>query len=201
MKRSSILDVDRLRKSTRTFLLAPISLAVIAGCSGPAEEEVKFVTSVDDCAANTSLDIEACEAAYQQALIDAQNTAPRYRYESDCEAEFDVCEDRGGFFIPLMTGYIVAEIIDEVGDAFERKHRYKHSYPAYLYSGSGPNRNKIMTSDGFVIGRPGKDTYKMSTAALKPKPAVTRTMSRGGFGSTASAKSSWGSSKSKSWGG
>ncbi|MGL6117921.1 DUF1190 domain-containing protein, partial [Plesiomonas sp.] len=50
--------------------------------------------------------------------------------------------------------------------------------------------------------------------ALKSKPATTRTISRGGFGSTVEAKSNWGSkessrsyssgkssSSSRSWGG
>ncbi len=203
MKRSSILDLNLLRKHSRVFALAPVSLAVLMGCSsGSSDEEVKFVMSVDDCENQTSLGREACEAAYEQALADAESTAPRYRFERDCIEEFNYCEDRGSYFIPIMAGYIVAEVIDEVGDAIERKYRYKHSHPSYLYTGRGANRNKIMTSDGFVIGSPGKSSYRMSREALKPKPKVTRTMSRGGFGSTASAKSNWGSSgKSKGWGG
>ena len=202
MKRTSFLDLERFRKRSRNFILAPVSLAVMAACSGPQPEEVKFVTSVDDCETSTSLDRESCEAAYEAALADAENTAPRYRFERDCLEEFDYCEDRGSYFVPFMTGYIVAEVIDEVGDAFERKHRYRHSYPGYLYKGRGSNRNKIMMADGYVMGSPGKSSYKMSSRALKPKPAVTRTLSRGGFGSTASAKSNWGSSgKSKGWGG
>jgi len=74
-----------------------------------------------------------------------------------------------------------------------------------MYRGSGNYRNKIMTSDGFVVGSPGQRNYKMPREALAPKPAVTRTISRGGFGAKASAKSNWGSSRasgsSRSWGG
>lgn len=207
MKKSSFLDLSFLRKRTRAFVLAPISLAVMAGCSGGNgnSNEVQFVTSIDDCITNTNFTEQACVAAYEQAVADAESTAPRYRLRSDCEAEFGSCERNGSFFMPFMTGYIVSEIIDEVGDAFERKHRYRHSYPAYLYRGYGYQRNRIMTADGHIIGRPGQSSYKVSREALKPKPKVTRTMSRGGFGSTASAKSNWGSSKSKgssrSWGG
>lgn len=206
MKRSSFLDLNSMRKRTRSFMLAPISLAVMVGCSSDSAETVKFVESIDDCTANTTLSEGECEAAYEQAVLDAQATAPRYRMESDCMSEFGQCEQRGGFFVPLMAGYIVAEIIDEVGDAYERKHRYKHSYPTYLYQGRGQFRNKFMTADGAVIGSPGKNSYRVNRDVLKPKPKVTRTISRGGFGSTASAKSSWGSSKSKGysskgWGG
>ncbi|GLR71923.1 DUF1190 domain-containing protein [Agaribacter marinus] len=202
MKRTSFLDLSLMRKHSRAFALAPLSLAVISGCSsGSQDEQVKFVTSVSECTTTTSLTESECQAAYEQAVLDAEATAPRYQYERDCLTEFGNCERQGSFFVPFMTGYIVSEIIDEVGDAFERKHRYKHSYPAYLYSGSGSYRNKIMTSDGHVIGSPGQRSYRVSRDALKPKPKVTRTISRGGFGATASAKSNWGSSKSSSKGG
>lgn len=201
MKRSSILDLTLLRKRTRVFMLAPVSLAVIAGCSGGAkQEDVQFVASVDECASTTSLSMDECESAYQEALKEAEATSPRYRNERDCAAEFGSCQDRGGFFMPFMAGYIVSNI---VGDVMDRNRRYNYSYPTYIYRGGGQYRNKIMTSDGFVVGSPGQRSYKMPSKALKPKPAVTRTISRGGFGSTASAKSNWGSSKSKSrsWGG
>lgn len=208
MKKSSFLDLDFMRKHTRSFVLAPISLAVMAGCSSEPDNQVKFVQSVDDCIKSTQLDAQQCQAAYEQAVRDAESTAPRYSNARDCEYEFGQCEQRGSFFVPFMAGYIVAEVIDEVGDAMERKHRYRHSYPSYIYRGSGQYKNKIMTSDGYVIGSPGKSSYRVNRDVLKPKKAVTRTMSRGGFGSTASAKSNWGSSRktssrsrSRGWGG
>lgn len=203
MKRSSILDLTLLRKRARIFVLAPISLAVIAGCSGAAKkEEVQFVASVDECASTTSLTEAECDAAYQEAVKDADKTAPRYQYERDCAAEFGSCESRGGFFMPFMAGYIVSGL---VRDSMGGNRRYNSSYPTYIYRGGGQYRNKIMTSDGFVVGSPGQRTYRMPKEALKSKPAVTRTISRGGFGASASAKSNWGSSKSRSssrsWGG
>lgn len=204
MKRSSILDLTLLRKRARTFVLAPVSLAVITACSGGAKnEEVQFVTSVDECATTTSLTEAECDAAYQEAVKDADKTAPRYQYARDCEAEFGSCEKRGGFFMPFMAGYIVSGL---VSDAMGGNRRYNSSYPTYIYRGGGQYRNKIMTTDGFVVGSPGQKSYRMPKDALKTKPAVTRTISRGGFGASASAKSNWGSSKSsksksRSWGG
>jgi len=204
MKRSSILDLSLLRKRARIFVLAPVSLAVIAGCSGGAkEEEVQFVASADECASTTSLSVVECEAAYEKAVKEAEATAPRYQTERDCAAEFGSCQSRGGFFMPFMAGYIVSNI---VGDVMGGGRRYNNAYPTYIYRGGGQYRNKIMTSDGYVVGSPGQRSYKVPSDSLKPKPAVTRTMSRGGFGATASAKSNWGSSKSsrsssRSWGG
>jgi uncharacterized protein YgiB involved in biofilm formation len=205
MKRSSILDLSLLRKRTRIFVLAPISLAVMAGCSGGSKnEQVTFVTSVDDCSANTGLSAVECEAAYEEAVKEAESTAPRYQYERDCQSEFGNCENRGGFFVPFMAGYIVSNIMS---DSMDRKHRFSNSNPSYMYRGNGQFRNKIMTSDGFVVGSPGQRSYSVPKKSLQPKPAVTRTISRGGFGATASAKSNWGSSKAtskgsfRSWGG
>jgi uncharacterized protein YgiB involved in biofilm formation len=205
MKRSSIIDLSALRKRTRIFVLAPVSLAVMAGCSGGSQnEQVTFVTSVDDCTNATQLTAAECQAAYEDAVKEAEKTAPRYQYARDCQAEFGNCESRGGFFVPFMAGYIVSNIMS---DSLERKHRYSNSQPSYVYRGNGQFRNKIMTSDGFVVGSPGQRSYSVPKEALKPKPAVTRTISRGGFGATASAKSNWGSSKassrssSRGWGG
>lgn len=205
-KRSTILNLERMRKHSRVFILAPLSLAVMSACSsGSDEENVTFVASVDECKTTTTLSAEECQAAYDQALLEAEKTAPRYQYERDCATEFGQCENRGGFFMPFMAGYIVSGLVSDLGDSMGRKRRYNHSYPTYMYRGSGSYRNKIMTSDGFVVGSPGQRSYKMPSEALKPKPAVTRTISRGGFGAKASAKSNWGSSRarggSRSWGG
>lgn len=206
-KRTSFLDLGLMRKRSRNFILAPISLAVITACSGGnTDEAVSFVKSVDDCTSSTELTQEECQSAYEKAVKDADATAPRYQSERDCTDEFGRCESRGGFFMPFMAGYIVSGIVGNIGDSMGRNRRYNQSYPTYMYRGNGNLRNKLMTSDGFVVGSPGQRNYKMSRESLAPKPAVTRTISRGGFGAKASAKSSWGSSKARSgsrsgWGG
>jgi uncharacterized protein YgiB involved in biofilm formation len=58
-----------------------------------------------------------------------------------------------------------------------------------------------MTADGTVIGKAGQSTYRVNKSAMKAKPTATRTISRGGFGAMASAKSSWGRGKTGGWGG
>ena len=75
--------------------------------------------------------------------------------------------------------------------------------PVYRYNNrSSSNYNRIMTADGGIIGRAGKSSYRVDGDSLKPKPRTTRTVSRGGFGSTASAKSNWGGGRSRGgWGG
>ena len=206
MKKTRHIDLSLLRKKARKFSLAPISVgiaAALSGCGGEPQEQVRIVSSVDDCVNQTELSLAQCEVAYQQALEEAERTGPRYQQQYLCEADFGQCQQSSsGFWSPFVTGYIVAEIIDEVGDAFERKHRRRYN-PVYTYQKRGSSyRHQIMTADGTFLGTAGKSSYKVPSSATKPKPAVTRTIKRGGFGSQASAKSNWGGGKSsKGWGG
>ncbi|WP_417553085.1 DUF1190 domain-containing protein [Marinomonas fungiae] len=197
MKRSKLVDLPRFRKA-KIWALAPLSLAigaVLTGCSD-SSEQVKFVTDVDDCMRNTPLDQRSCELAYQKALEEAESTSPKYSVLRDCEGEFGVngCyQSTQGTFMPFMTGFLVSSALN----SFDRNYYY---HPVYTYRSS--NRSSRVLSDGTPLFRNGalytvpKDTMKSS------KPKVTKTISRGGFGSKASAKSSWGSSRSSgSWGG
>lgn len=201
MKRSQQINLDRMRKvKTSRPLLRPLALAVasitLAACSDQ-EEQVKVVTSVDDCTDNTSLTREQCEVAYKQAIVEAVRTGPRYDSQSQCEAEFGynqcIQPQPGSFFMPFIAGFMVSNLLNGGNYGYNPVYYYRNSSSSY--------RNRLMTADGSVIGRPGQSTYSVSKSALQPKPSVTRTVSRGGFGSTASAKSSWGGGKYSGWGG
>ncbi|MCO1333326.1 DUF1190 domain-containing protein [Microbulbifer sp. OS29] len=204
MKRSKNIDLARMRKRVgANFLLRPLALGVAAalvGCS--SDEEVKVVSSVDDCVTKTQLDKAQCEAAYQRALDEAERTGPKYSRAAQCEAEFGSChQSSGGFWMPLMTGFMVASMLNDRDRGY-----YSSGYnPVYRYSGSR-YRDRLMTADGQVIGNYGRSSYKVGKSAMEPKPKVTKTVSRGGFGAVASAKSNWGggrssSGSSRSWGG
>lgn len=204
MKRSKNIDLNLMRKVRSSVYesprLKPLVLAIaaltLASCSSN-EEEVIIVQSVEDCQDKTELNFEQCEAAYAKAMAEAQRTGPRYRSESECEAEFGARQCRrneSGSFMPFMAGFIVSNLLSN-----DRSYPYN---PVFHYQNSrSSNDNRFMTSDGMVLGRPGRDSYKVSPSSLKSKPSVTRTVSRGGFGSKASAKSSWGGGKSRGWGG
>jgi uncharacterized protein YgiB involved in biofilm formation len=202
VKRTKEINLHFMRKigSPARPLFKPLALAIaalsLAACT--AKEEVKVVASVDDCKSNTSLTVEQCEAAYAKAVAEAERTGPKYRARADCEAEFGYqrCQQshRGGLFMPLMAGFMVGNLLNN-----NRGYSYN---PVYQYrSGSSYSNNRLMTADGSVIGSPGKSSYSVNPSTLKSKPSVTRTVSRGGFGAKASAKSSWGGGKSKGWGG
>lgn len=202
MKRTRTINLGRMRKAAGgRFPVRPLALGVAAaalvGCT-PDREVVKVVTSVQDCQDNTRLDEQQCEAAYQKALAEAERTGPKYASRELCEVEFDGCQQTGSgsFWMPLMTGFMVGSMLND------RDRHYGYYNPVYRYSRPYSNYyDRLMTADGEVIGRYGKPSYTVDHSATKPKPAVTRTVSRGGFGSVASAKSSWGGGRSGGWGG
>ncbi|WCN10430.1 DUF1190 domain-containing protein [Marinomonas mediterranea] len=201
MKRSQYISLNKMRKEgPKHPAFRPLTLAIAAitltACSQP-DEEVKVVSSVEDCTANTTLSLQQCQVAYQKAIEESVRTGPRYGSERQCEEDFgyDQCirPQSSGFFMPMLTGFMIGNMLNN------RAYTYN---PVYQYRNSGSSyRNRLMTADGSIIGTPGKRSYSVPPSALKPKPKVTRTVSRGGFGAVASAKSNWGGGKSKGWGG
>ncbi|MCV2403177.1 DUF1190 domain-containing protein [Marinomonas sp. C2222] len=198
MKRSKQINIAIMRKELIVRpLLKPVALAVasitLVACGN--EEDVKVASSVDDCVSKTDLTQEQCEVAYQKALEEAARTAPRYNSLSACGIEFGqrYChQSPDGFFVPYMSGFMVS-------NAFHHGYVYN---PVFYYRNSRSSyHGRVMLSDGTVIGSAGRSSYKVPKSTLSSKPTPTRTVSRGGFGSVASAKSNWGGGKSKSWGG
>ncbi|WP_419174269.1 DUF1190 domain-containing protein [Desulfosediminicola sp.] len=202
MKRSRSILLSRLRglplgNTLKKVLIngsaIAISGAFIAGCSDSSEEAI-VIKSIDDCLTKTDMNEEQCTAAYRQAEEEALRTAPRYSSSDSCQAEFGIggCRPIGNYFMPAMAGYLFGRAMDR-------------SHPATVYRYNRPfsaNHDKFMTADGMVLGSAKQGSFRVSKSTYKAKPKVTRTVSRGGFGSKASAKSSWGSSSSRSsWGG
>ena len=200
-KRSKHINLSRMRK---TFSVKPLALgvaSVMLSACGAEREEAKIYTSIDDCKQDYPDALEKCEAAYKTAADEALRTSPRFNSEYDCEYEFgpnqcrSVNTNGGSFFMPFMAGYMVSSLLSP--------NRY-YSQPLYTSSSyNSPFRSRWITADGHVFdGDIRKRNYRVSKDQLKPKPAVNRTMKRGGFGSSVRAKSSWGSSSRKGgWGG
>lgn len=176
MKRSSTL---------RLTLMTAVPLA-LAGCDNPAitgDGSQDWAGPAYDCSTAEYMQTEACKAELERMIA----TAPRFGTQGECEgAVGGQCAqtDEGGQSVWIgpttgfITGFLLANALDEVGDAFERKRRYGHtgygggyrsSYPAYTGRGGYP---------------------ATSTAPMPPARAITQ--SRSGFGSTSSARSSFG---------
>ncbi len=204
MKRTKDIDLDLMRKGFRKrFVKGPLALglAVVTLASCSSQEEVAVVSSPEDCVAKTQLTLVECEAAYQKAQAEAERTGPKYNSNMQCESEFGTGQCRqtrsGGFFMPMMTGFMIGQMLSGNGSYGGSGYN-----PVYRYNNrSSSQYNRIMTADGTVIGKAGQRTYNVDKSTLKAKPTATRTISRGGFGAMASAKSSWGGGKSRGWGG
>jgi uncharacterized protein YgiB involved in biofilm formation len=197
-KRSQYIDLRKMRKS---FAIKPLAIGIasvlLSACSGGREDAIIF-TNLEECN-NTFPDMQAkCEVAYQEALTEAARTAPKYNTSNDCESEFGANQCRqyssGGtsFFMPLMAGYMI-------GNMMSPRPYYQPMFTSYSRNSSF--RNRWTTADGSIIGDTSKRNMRVRPSAFEKKPAVTRTISRGGFGSSVRAKSNWGSSRSKGWGG
>ena len=200
-KRSSSIRLSSMRKA---FAVRPLALGIasvlLAAC-GEEKQDAKIYLSLEECERDNPSAVDACQAAYQTALDEASRTSPRYNSEYDCEYEFganqcrQVKTDTGSFFMPFMAGFMVSQLLSS------GRH---YSQPIFTsYSPYSPYRSRWMMADGHVFdGDIRKRKYKVPSSTYQPKPTVSRTISRGGFGSTAKAKSSWGSSsRSGSWGG
>jgi uncharacterized protein YgiB involved in biofilm formation len=195
-KRSSVINLARLRKHHTVKPIAVSVAAVMLGaCSDPKEEAIVF-TGLNDCLEQMPGQEEKCEVAYQQALQEAARTAPKYDSARDCEYDFgaDRCvvqRDNGSsWFMPLMAGYIIRDLMSP------------SFYPQPLftsYSRHSPYRYRWITAGGYDYGDFRYRNLRVNKK-YSPPPTVNRTIKRGGFGSSVRAKSSWGSSR-KGWGG
>lgn len=211
MKRSKHVVLASMKKNWRPVSIASMSApmtavlatAVLSGCSDSADDAVIY-QSLNDCVDDNPDSTEQCQAAYQFAIQEASRTAPKYNSRYDCEAEFgsNACVQPQGnnWFMPAMAGFMFARMMDN-NHGYYSQPMFRSYYPGSIFY------DRWTTADGNDYGRSSykKTKVRVSKDHMKPKPTVSRTISRGGFGSTVSAKSGWSSSRSssgsKGWGG
>ena len=162
-------------QSIRLVLLSTASVALgSCGDNGALPQDARFYPTEQACTAD--LGAATCadaKATADQALV---AEAPRFTQRQECEAEFGVgnCETRqtaagGSFFMPLMMGYMVGNMM--VGN--------RYAQPVYR----GKDNSAVMANGGrtFNVGR-----FDNTGAASAFRPAVGVTeVRRGGFGTTA----------------
>lgn len=208
-KRTKQIDLRKMRKA---FALKPLAVALsafgLSGCSDNRQDAFVY-GNAEDCSDQNPEFGQACQTTYQQALADAERVAPKYRTERDCEYEFgpnqcrELNESGGSFFMPFMAGYMVSNLFSAG--------RYATQPLFTSYSRRSPLYNHWFAGDGQDFGEIDIDIYtgkksrykriRVPDKAFEPKPTVRKTISRGGFGSSVRAKSSWGSSRKSGWGG
>jgi uncharacterized protein YgiB involved in biofilm formation len=181
-------------RSLRLILMGSAALALSA-CDDKKDAQV-FET-VGQC-----MDLghtqQECDDAISQARQHRLETAPRYASKADCEAEFGKCEEgsktadapkdpnapaqsyahseSGGFFMPLITGYMIGRMLGGGTYGFAPMPLYTPMGGGGFYTGGGTR----------VATGPGATTVAQS--ALN-EARTTSTLSRGGFGARARAMS------------
>ncbi|WP_018983072.1 DUF1190 family protein [Salinimonas chungwhensis] len=200
-KRTKQINLSRMRKSVAVKPLAVGVAGMFLSACTDNRQQADIYTSVEDCTSANPDATQECQAAYQQAVEEAARTSPKFSTVSDCEYEFgdnqcrQVSTDNGSFFMPFMAGYMVSQLLSP---------RSYYSQPLFTSSSRySPFRSRWVTADGHIFsGDVRKRNYRVNSSTFKPKPTVSRTISRGGFGSSVRAKSAWGSrSRSSGWGG
>jgi uncharacterized protein YgiB involved in biofilm formation len=192
-----------MRKKHKLFSVKPLTMAIatatLVACDNP--REAKVYRDAGHCIAENPNLSEACEAAYQKAKAEASRSGPKFQTETICEAEFGdgnciPYRSTGGqnWFMPAVAGFLLAKALG--------RNDYESSPLFTSYSRYSPNYGQWTTVDGSQYGNRRYGSLKVPADTFKPKPTVTKTISRGGFGSTVSAKSSWGGSSYRGgWGG
>jgi uncharacterized protein YgiB involved in biofilm formation len=205
MKRTKTIQLAAFRKSWNARHLTPVALVVtaaflLAGCE-KSDETVKLYQNADDCSAANPGESQQCTTAYNNALKEAERTAPKYATRQDCVAEFgegqcqpapsqaSVAGDNqaqaqsgGSFWMPLMAGYMMGRMM---GGSYAQQPLFSSKNP------SSPAYGRYTDASGKSYGAatPGR-TMTVPKTAMAPKPTTTSTITRGGFGESVAKQAS-----------
>ncbi|MGF6190335.1 DUF1190 family protein [Serratia sp. 2723] len=203
MKRTKNINKDTFRKSWRTYRVAPVALAIsavfmLAGCE-QADETVSLYKNADDCSTSNPSMSEQCTTAYNNALKEAEKTAPKYATREDCVAEFGEAQctqapaqagmaaesqSSGSMWMPLMAGYMMGRMMGGGGYAQQPLFTSKNA--------ASPANGKFVDASGKSYGpaTAGGRSMTVPKTAMAPKPAMTNTITRGGFGESVAKQTS-----------
>ncbi len=193
MEQKAVGTPKRSRSVALTTLTATAGTLALSACGDEPMVEGQVFSTVAECVA-AGTDQNECQNAYNQALADNNNDAPRFESRELCEGEFgqNECQPRtdggGSFWVPLLAGFVIANAIDDI-DIDRRKRKYAPIYRSrsngnYYYGGSnyGPMTRTASGRYGFdrgTLDRPVSAPRVQSRADIA---------SRGGFGGRASSR-------------
>ena len=176
-------------KRSKKLTLAVMGLAPIAltACSEKPVDMLVY-KNLAECSGDVYYNEKQCKTEFDKALKTHRSAAPKYKKLSACESDFgrNSCSSMGSLYLPMIAAYMlpvpnVSRSGGYYGGGFGQ--------PLYRTRGGGGYR----TGDNYEIGK-SRQSGKVSTAPSKTKkPSIkTKTVSRGGFGSQAAARGSWG---------
>lgn len=174
------------RSKTAALLMMGAAPLLLTACDSEKTREGLY-TSVEACVAQTN-DRYSCQQAFDQAKKQAEVSSPRYASREECLAARggEQCEQRNdasghSFFMPFMTGFLMSQML-------------RGGQPTAL-AGAPAYRDG---AGQWQRPAPAGGVYRgggMGASAMVPvnaKPNVAPTVTRGGFGSSSSSRSSSG---------
>ncbi len=176
------------RSRTAALLLMSAAPLMLTACGSDDATSEGLYTSVDACVEQTN-DRYTCQEAFAQATAKAETESPRYESREDCIAAHGEgqCEQRKtstghSYFMPMMTGFLLGQMLrggQSAGFA---------GNPAYRDRAGNWQRPAPGAAGG--VYRAGSAGAAMAPINAQPNKAPT--VSRGGFGSSSSSRSSSG---------
>ncbi|MEX2453876.1 MAG: DUF1190 domain-containing protein [Rhodospirillaceae bacterium] len=166
-------------KSVRLVAMGT-GLLLVTGCEEPMIDTAIFETA-QQCE-TLGFSADECRANYERAQDMHTGVAPKYAAQADCEADFgaEQCEvapqqtaSGGSVFMPLMMGYMMGSMMSG-----------NNRSPAQPLYRSRDDRAAFRTADNRNVGAQTGRVQVARSAAAAPS-VKTRTIARGGFGSSA----------------
>ncbi|MCS2152702.1 DUF1190 family protein [Scandinavium goeteborgense] len=206
MKRTKTINHASFRKNWGARHMTPVALAItavfmLAGCE-KTDETVSMYQNADDCSSANPGKSAECTASYNNALKEAERTAPKYASREDCIAEFGEgqcqqapaqagmapegqqaqAQSSGSFWMPLMAGYMMGRMMS--GSGFQQQPLFSSKNPKSPAYGQYTDAS----GKGYGAAQSGR-SMNVPKTAMAPKPATTNTVTRGGFGESVAKQS------------
>ncbi len=206
MKRTKSIRHASFRKNWSARHLTPVALAVatvfmLAGCE-KSDETVSLYQNADDCSAANPGKSAECTTAYNNALKEAERTAPKYATREDCVAEFGEGQCQQA---PAQAGMAP----ENQAQAQQSSGSFVDAADGRLHDGASDGRRRGICTAAAVLleNRPARLTVNIPTRPVKlwrsparphhdrtedgngTKPATTATVTRGGFGESVAKQS------------
>lgn len=204
-----------MKRSTQIGLAAAgvLMVATVWSLTGEDAEENLVYNSLSECQAGGQLSMQQCETAFSDAAAARLKDAPKYRNQSECEAQYGAngCSTAsiGGaqFFIPALAGFMLARGLSGAqaqpllppttaacppGSPQPECQQARSSSSSSSSGGGGGSGSSRSRAYSTTSGR--GLTAAFAGGARSASVATTSTSSRGGFGSFARSFSSHSSS-------
>ncbi len=178
--------MKRSRSIVLTTLIAGsgVSLTACDGDVGGKPVDALSYKTVAECRQAAVIPAAQCDTAFAQAEKANDQNAPRFNDRASCEAQFGEaqCQPRnnGSFFTPLLTGFIVGQMLNGGGGyGYRGAPMYQDRNGNYIGGAGGR-----FTRD-YATGRTqiGSDAFNPSARAAPARvQSRSSVISRGGFG-------------------